>query len=110
MPARDASCPVSFRFLQNGQHRIDKELNWSPHAFAPGKPPEHYWNPLKWFWLLPGIYHSHVAGLSVFIIFICWKGLPGRLQWTGPAMGIAFIAAINLYYLIKFKKKSGTHS
>lgn len=69
-----AALGYAFRFLQNSQHLIEHALGWSP-AYVPGpqngrvvgEPPE----SLKLkdsFWLLPGIYHAHAAGLSAFLV------------------------------------------
>lgn len=73
-----AALGYAFRFLQNSQHLIEDALDWSPR-FVPGKergrmtgePPQSVKNPLDAFWLLPGIYHSHVAGLAIFLAIIC---------------------------------------
>jgi hypothetical protein len=60
----------AFRFLQNIQHCIENKIEWEKYTPLPidgrrtGEPPR----PPKTFgdtyWLLPGIYHAHAAGLG----------------------------------------------
>src|SRR5713101_2090467 len=54
-----AALGYAFRFLQNGQHCIERALRWNPYVPAPGEPPDGWCDA---FWLLPGIYHAHAAG------------------------------------------------
>lgn len=103
-----AALGYAFRFLQHSQHRIESKLQWDKCAPTPGTPPENYRNPLDWFWLLPGIYHAHAAGLSVFYAFICCVGLHGCWRYTSLAIGVVLIASANLYYLHKFKRRIST--
>jgi hypothetical protein len=118
-----AALGYAFRFLQNSQHLIERALGWSP-AYVPGpedgrmsgEPPEPI-KILKSFWLLPGIYHAHAAGLSVFLLIICgafWfrAGQRWPFHWLAPvisliavSLGLFWIFWINRYYLKKFKRK-----
>lgn len=116
-----AALGYAFRFLQNSQHLIEHALDWSP-GFVPGKekerttgePPNPIKNPLDIFWLLPGIYHAHVAGLVVFLTTICgafW--LYARKWWPycrvtiigsiAVFLGLCFICWINWHYFRKFR-------
>jgi len=118
-----AALGYAFRFLQNSQHLIEHALGWSPQ-YVPGRingrmtgeqpwPPR---TPLDVFWLLPGIYHAHAAGLAVFLTIVCltfW--LHSRNYWPSCHVaaissaailaGLAFIFVLNLHYLNKFRKK-----
>jgi hypothetical protein len=100
-----AALGYAFRFLQSGQHRIEQELGWTQYTRVSGKPPEGYWNP---FWLLPGIYHAHAAGLSAFFTLICFIGLHGQWRWIGSMAGVFSVVLTNLCYLIKFKRQTAT--
>ncbi|MFZ3211683.1 MAG: hypothetical protein WA188_09215 [Terriglobales bacterium] len=103
-----AALGYAFRFLQNIQHQIEHALQWSPnYTPASGEPPQFLWNPLNWFWLLPGIYHPHVAGLSVLLLLICLKGLAGSERIAVSIIGLLAIAIGNLCYLKKFRRKIG---
>ncbi len=101
-----AALGYAFRFLQNTQHRIEHALEWSP-KYVPdsGEPPRSLANPLTWFWLLPGIYHAHVAGLSLFFVLVCVTGFDGWIRIAASIIGISVIAVVNLCYLKKFKTK-----
>jgi hypothetical protein len=115
-----AALGYAFRFLQNSQHLIEHALGWSP-AYVPGlqngrtgEPPE----PLKLkdsFWLLPGIYHAHAAGLSAFLVVICaafgYRAWAWQAHWcvtlicsVAILLGFIWVFWINRYYLKKFRK------
>jgi hypothetical protein len=115
-----AALGYAFRFLQNSQHLIEHALGWSP-AYVPGtqngrtgEPPE----SLKFkdsFWLLPGIYHAHAAGLSAFLVVICVAfGYRAWAWWAhcrvalicsvAVLLGFMWVFWINRYYLKKFKR------
>ncbi len=122
-----AALGYAFRFLQNIQHCIERELGWNP-KYVPksederetGTPP---WPTTKWtdtYWLLPGIYHAHAAGLGAFLTVICgafWfhAGSCWQLCWQRClALAIAIIATftglvwlrwINRHYLKKFANR-----
>ncbi len=101
-----AALGYAFRFLQNSQHRIEHALEWWPKYMPEsGVPPASLWNPVRWFWLLPGIYHPHAVGLGVFFGLICFTGFSGRERWVVSIVGIALIALMNLFYVRKFKGK-----
>jgi hypothetical protein len=100
-----AALGYAFRFLQNSQHRIERALGWNQFVPASGEPPKSLVNPLKWFWLLPGIYHPHAAGLSFFFVLVCVTAFAGRKGVAVSVIGISTIALVNLYYLKKFKEK-----
>ena len=103
-----AALGYAFRFLQNIQQCIEHALGWNKFAPAStGRPPHSLINPLQWFWLLPGIYHAHAAGLILFFVVVC--GTSCRIFWRWWS---ATIAAINLYYREKFKatrREPSTH-
>jgi hypothetical protein len=101
-----AALGYAFRFLQTCQHHIEKELGWNPkYVLSAGNPPRSYWNPLGWFWLLPGIYHAHAAGLGAFFVIVCFTGLLGYCRWLVSFIGVFLIASVNILYLVKFKRK-----
>jgi hypothetical protein len=99
-----AALGYAFRFLQNIQHSIERAVGWNRYSPTSGKPPG-YANPLNWYWLLPGIYHAHAAGLSVLFTLICFTGMKGSKRYTISVAGIVAIALLNLRYFYKFKKK-----
>jgi len=99
-----AALGYAFRFLQNIQHRIEDAVEWNGYAPISGEPPT-LTNPLHWYWLLPGIYHAHVAGLSALFVLICFTGLTGYRRFAVSLIGVFVIALSNLYYLRKFKRK-----
>jgi hypothetical protein len=118
-----AALGYAFRFLQNSQHCIEHALGWNPdyvplpeNGRMTGQPP---WPPVglsERFWLLPGIYVAHAAGLSVLLVLICgafcWQAV-GWLPYclvpivglTAVAFGLAFIIGIHRSYLNKFRKR-----
>lgn len=101
-----AALGYAFRFLQNIQHRIERALSWSPqYALESGEPPRSLWNPLRWFWLLPGIYHAHAAGLCFLFVLVCLTGIGGRKGTAASIVGVSAIALVNLCYLKKFEGK-----
>jgi hypothetical protein len=105
-----AALGYAFRFLQYGQHCIEQGLEWGKYVFAPGEPPQSYKNPLDWFWLLPGIYHAHVAGLMAFFVLICFTQMPGYWRYGGSVLGVSAIILMNLYYFRKFKRRLATQN
>jgi hypothetical protein len=103
-----AALGYAFRFLQLTQHGIEEALEWKRFAPTPGEP-KLFLNPFKWFWLLPGIYHPHVAGLTALFLVVLWlTDWSGCAKINGSIVGIAFIALTNLYYLKKFIKRRNT--
>lgn len=118
-----AALGYAFRFLQNSQHCIEHALGWNPR-YVPrpengrptGKPP---WPPKTIsdrFWLLPGIYHPHAAGLGGLLAIICvvfccysWTLWPHCcVLFTGCialAIGLGSIFWMNSHYLDRFGKK-----
>ena len=115
-----AALGYAFRFLQNCQHCIEHELGWT--KFTPGskhhagEPP----NPVNSFgdvfWLLPGIYHAHAAGLCALLALICVAGCQTAWTWwphcyivvSGLLVfvtGIVFTFWINVHYVRKFRDK-----
>ena len=99
-----AALGYAFRFLQNTQHRIERGVDWNRFTPVSGIPPS-FRNPLNWFWLLPGIYHAHAAGLNLLFVLICFIGLTGYKRFVWSIAGVVGIALLNLYYLWKFKAK-----
>jgi hypothetical protein len=99
-----AALGYAFRFLQNVQHRIEGAVEWNRFTPMSGIPPS-LRNPLNWYWLLPGIYHAHVAGLNLLFVLICFTGLTGYKRFELSIAGVAGIALMNLYYVRKFKAK-----
>jgi len=100
-----AALGYAFRWLQNVQHRIEAELGWNRYPPKAGKPPKSLINPLKWYWLLPGIYEAHAAGLSALFVLICFTGMTGCKRFALSIVGVFVIALLNLGYLWKFKNK-----
>jgi hypothetical protein len=102
-----AALGYAFRFLQSAQHSVERELRWSEFAPTASDPPEGIWKPQNIFWLLPSIYHAHAFGLCAFLILVAasyhWL-LGGTLAIAIVAaiLGLAAIAAINIYYREKF--------
>ncbi len=123
-----AALGYAFRFLQNTQHCIERELGWNP-AYVPkaednresGTPP---WPTAKWsdtYWLLPGIYHAHAAGLGALLTIICavfwfhanayWPIFSQHccLASSGTIIaafaGLLWLHSMNRHYLAKFANK-----
>lgn len=113
-----AALGYAFRFLQNCQHCIEHELGWA--TFTPGsqrgagEPPKPVKSLGDVFWLLPGIYHAHAAGLCAFLAVICVAGC--RASWTRwPhcyivicgflvfVIGVVLTLLINVHYVCKFR-------
>jgi hypothetical protein len=113
-----AALGYAFRFLQNCQHCIEHRLGWA--TFTPGSqrkagvPP----NPVKSycdvFWLLPGIYHAHAAGLCVFLALICVAACRASWAWWPHCCiiicglvvfvtGVFLTFWINVHYVRKFR-------
>ena len=123
-----AALGYGFRFLQYSQIQIERGLFWSSKcSLGPeagrrtGDPPlnPRFWNA---FWLLPSIYHPHVAALFAFqlVIWIAyWRngaqarfchpfGLNGYwwfLTLTPIIAGGILIWAFNWFYLNRFLKR-----
>src|SRR5271166_2945791 len=86
-----------------------------------GEPPQCTETLVDKFWLLPGIYHAHAAGLAVFLVLICaafcsrsWSYWPSdgmrcltiAVSFTMAWLGLYSISQMNLYYLIYRKNKN----
>jgi hypothetical protein len=99
-----AALGYAFRFLQNIQHRIEHALEWSRCTLDSGNPPESLWYPWKWFWLLPGIYHAHAAGICFLFVLVCVTGFAGRRGIVVSVIGVSVISLVNWCYLKKFKR------
>ena len=118
-----AALGYAFRFLQNSQHCLEHALGWNPrfvpraeNGRATGNPP---WPPdtiAKIFWLLPGIYHAHAAGLVVLLATICaafgwhfwncWTHcLVMLISTVAFLLGFGFILFMNRHYLYRFRNK-----
>jgi len=100
-----AALGYAFRFLQYSQRHIEHGLEWTKYNPESGEPPKSLWNPVNWFWLLPGIYYAHAVGLCFFFVLICFVGFSGCERWAISAVGLCSIAGVNWYYFYKFKKK-----
>jgi hypothetical protein len=110
-----AALGYAFRFLQSTQHRIETDLGWDKYTPRnSGDPPERIRKLSDAFWLLPGIYHAHAAGLSAFLLLICgaywWYGrqvLPHSfaISVTAAACGLVLLFSSNLHYLRRFRQK-----
>ena len=116
-----AALGYAFRFLQNGQHRIEYALGWN--TYVPngntGKPPVKIRRCGHIFWLLPGIYHAHAFGLVALLTIIIAAFCCYSRQWWGSCsgllvgfigliffvVGVGFIICVNLCYVRKFRKK-----
>ncbi len=101
-----AALGYAFRFLQRCQHQIEDGLGWRQFSPESGEIPTNVWNPLNWFWLLPGIYHPHALGLAVFLVFVSFEGLHSSCaKWSAAVVGVIAMGLMNLRYLLKFKGK-----
>jgi len=121
-----AALGYAFRFLQNIQHCVEYKLGWQPFTPAredgrrTGQPPKPRTKFFHRFWLLPGIYHAHAAGLAVFLVMICcvfpfraWGLWPLYCQrfimiviCLGAAIGgLALTCRAHTHYFDKFANK-----
>lgn len=116
-----AALGYAFRFLQNIQHCIERKMGWDVYTPDPTvKPPCSEKSFSSTFWLLPGIYHAHAAGLGVLLVVIClafewyawnlWHDYWQRCLVTYVGLsfllvGLACIYGWNRHYLKKFCKK-----
>ncbi|HET9181235.1 MAG TPA: hypothetical protein VFP59_03805 [Candidatus Angelobacter sp.] len=119
-----AALGYAFRFLQNSQHCIEYALGWSPRYVPlpvrdrrtgqPPDPPRPF--SLDAFWLLPGIYHAHAAGLVVLLGVMCsaftwkmWQFWPHcvLVDFSSGmfALGVLYTYGINMRYLNKFRQR-----
>jgi hypothetical protein len=106
-----AALGYAFRFLQNIQHCAEHALKWNPR-FVP-----HESEGTSTFWLLPSIYHPHVAGLVFLLLIVCGIfGYHARHWFWSPCsalylsaisflVGVGFVFGINLHFKHKFKDK-----
>lgn len=118
-----AALGYAFRFLQNSQHCIEHALGWNPD-FVPrpengrmtGEPPRPPVGLFGQFWLLPGIYHAHAAGLSILLLVICaafcFQSVRCCPHFIAPTLaavaavaGLSFMVWIHSHYLRKFRKR-----
>ena len=111
-----AALGYAFRYLQNAQHRIEDTLGWQIYRpTRTGIPPNEVRRPGELFWLLPGIYHAHLAGLigislilhGVFLYqfvdkgaFIVYFLVPMALLFK-----LGWIIGWNKHYFIKFRRE-----
>jgi uncharacterized membrane protein YidH (DUF202 family) len=81
-----------------------------------GEPPKHIRTLGDVFWLLPGIYHAHAAGLCAFLAIICvafcrasWNCWPHCcITLCGSfifLIGVVLIIWANVHYVLKFREK-----
>lgn len=113
-----AALGYAFRFLQNSQHCIEHELGWAKYTPGSlgeaGKPPNPVDSIGDAFWLLPGIYHAHAAGLCAFLAVICVAGCRRAWCWwphccivatgiTAFVFGIVFIIWANAHYVLRYR-------
>jgi len=123
-----AALGYAFRFLQNCQHCIEHELDWAKYTPGgqdktrgkrTGVPPERIKTLGDIFWLLPGIYHAHAAGLGVFAAVICvascrvsWCWWPQYRCYTIICGLIVFLAStllmflFNIHYVRKYRDET----
>ncbi len=108
-----------FRYLQYSQHRIEDDLGWERYrSEGTGKPPAKVEGLGNLFWVLPGIYHAHLAGLIAVIVILI--GLAGVFVFqesnlwsalftvlTVLAIAIAFTWWAGFHYLGKIR---GVHA
>lgn len=118
-----AALGYAFRFLQNVQHCVEQKIGWADYTPLPengrrtGEPPR---PPKKFstdpFWLLPSIYHAHVAGLAAFLLVICaafgWNAREfssHRFVFAATSaavlFGLAWIYGWNYHYVKRFAGK-----
>ena len=113
-----AALGYAFRYLQNVQHSIERDLGWDAYGPPRGNPPASNCWCSGIFWLLPSIYHAHVFGLVALLAIIIAAFCCYSTQWWGSysvlligfsiislGIGGVFIIGINKYYLWKFRKK-----
>lgn len=112
-----AALGYAFRYLQNAQHRIEDDLNW--HVYrnkTTGIPQDDDSFVARAFWLLPGIYHAHAAGLTVLLCVIvsafAWRWIwPNSLcgavavSVAGSCFSIAMVFLTNRHYAQRFERK-----
>ena len=105
-----AALGYAFRFLQNCQHCVERALGWdcyAPSGRKPGTPPTKVrcYCFGEVFWLLPGIYHAHAAGLFGLLVMLIGAYWWSSRQWWLfiPLLGgIWFMLWINARYVRKF--------
>ena len=117
-----AALGYAFRYLQNVQHSIERDLGWDAYGPSRGDPPKIIRRcSFDNFWLLPSIYHAHVVGLVLFLAIIifafafywysrqCWGSSSalciGIISFVLWVIGVVIIFRINRCYVLKFKRK-----
>ena len=107
-----AALGYAFRYLQNAQHRIEDELGWKKYrSKTTGIPPKSIETLGQLFWLFPGIYHAHLAGL-VGLSFILYAVF--ILRASGNIVSVVAISVLlafqvvwvlgwNYHYVAKFR-------
>lgn len=112
-----AALGYAFRYLQNSQHRIEDDLGWSLYRNrTTGIPQDDDGFVAQTFWLLPGIYHAHAAGLTILLCTITgafawrwfWSNNPCGAILTavlGAGLSVMVVFAINRFYFFRFKAK-----
>lgn len=108
-----AALGYAFRYLQNTQHRIEDALGWNDfRSKTTGIPPKSVQHPGQLFWLFPGIYHAHLAGLLglsfiLYTLFILRASgniaLLVLISILLSAIQTAWIVGCNYHYLAKFR-------
>jgi len=108
----------AFRHLQNIQHGIENRLGWSQFrplktGIPPGRLRHYKINEL--FWIVPGIYQPHLAGLLFLIGVLSFvtNYLYGKeLEWLDVGlMHVPFMIALlwagglSRHYFIKYREK-----
>src|SRR5271157_831112 len=126
-----AALGYAFRFLQNCQHCIEHKLGWATYTPGrsentkagskrrTGRPPELVKSLSDVFWLLPGIYHAHAAGLCVFAGIICvatcriswcwWPQYHCRIVTFGSIaffVSLALVLMVNVHYVRKYRDET----
>jgi hypothetical protein len=81
-----------------------------------GEPPKHIEKLSDVFWLLPGIYHAHAAGLCAFLAIICVAFCRDSWTWWSHCYvaicgsvifltGVALVFWVNVHYVRKFQRE-----
>jgi hypothetical protein len=112
-----AALGYAFRYLQNAQHRIEDDLGWQIYRNrTTGIPPSDDGFIAQTFWLLPGIYHAHAAGLTILLCLVV-AAFGWRWFWlqnwcvailfsiSGGVASVAIVFVINRRYFLRFRDK-----
>lgn len=116
-----AALGYAFRFLQYSMHLAEVALDWTQYSLEYGVPPKTR-SFSRTFWLHPGIYHAHLAGLIIIVCIVCavfsfkwWRGTGafGHPQCEaltvlscGVVGSLLWTLFINNHYVNKYEDKA----